>query len=325
MTSLPLRLDLEGLPVDAVASDPAGELLAAASGRELVLVPTAAGAPTRTLALPGKEPRATALALSPKGDRAAVAFRSGGVATVDLATGDARHLRQSEARHRSVAWSPDGRFLAAGQIEPWVTVFDVEKGKRICVLDPDVFDDEGRTAIVFAGEDLLSTALNRVFVWPFARIAAGRVKLREVGTIGMVPAVKPRRLGRDGFRHVIDLALSPDRTRVAALETVEGECAVSRLDLATGKSVGRALALPRRASRIAWALEPAVIAVDHPEEGLALWDLDARRPLELELEGARAAEVTFLAADARSGLLAAATSAGLRRWHLPPLAPSPAR
>jgi serine/threonine protein kinase len=73
--------------------------------------------------------RIRAFALSPAGDRLAVALESGIVSIINLAT---RRIQQSYHRHRgaalAVAWSPDGRLLASGGADHQVVVWESSSG-----------------------------------------------------------------------------------------------------------------------------------------------------------------------------------------------------
>jgi WD40 repeat protein len=304
--------------VDAAAFAADGASIAAVADGELLILPLGPGEVARALALPAETAdKATSVAFSPAGDRVAVAFHGAGLMVVDIASGAVERLRRRE-RHVSLVWSPDSRHLAAGDIEPWVTIYDVAKRKKLYVLDPDTFDDEGRTDLAFVGDALLSTALNKICLWPFPRIVDGKVRLRvDVGEIGNVPAVKPRKFGRKGFRHVVALAVAPDGAQVAALEEVEGKWTVSRLDVTSGKNVGRALSVPDGlVESIVWTCEPGVVAIAERERGASLWNLDERRRLDRSFEGVEGIELRALASDPRGTLLAGATSAGLWIWDV---------
>jgi len=99
--------DLAGEWIDLVAASPAGGR-AYASGRRVHLLGTKPG----SLTLPGS---ATALAFDPAGTQLAISHQ-GGVTLWSADTLDQRHLAWP-GYHRTVAWSPDGRYLVSGMEE----------------------------------------------------------------------------------------------------------------------------------------------------------------------------------------------------------------
>jgi len=115
----------------AVQFSPDGRLLAVGGYRTVALIDVATGKAVATLA--GHEADVTSLAFSPTGDRLAAAGgapgKSGEIRVWDLAKRTARVLAgaHTDAVY-SVAWSRDGKALAAGSYDRLVSLWDVATG-----------------------------------------------------------------------------------------------------------------------------------------------------------------------------------------------------
>lgn len=82
--------------------------------------------------------RGAPLAISPDGRLAALDDMEGGVVVLDLETGTERHrLKTSQAQVCAMAFSPDGRRLAAGASynEPVIRIWDLEQGRMEAELN----------------------------------------------------------------------------------------------------------------------------------------------------------------------------------------------
>jgi hypothetical protein len=150
-----------------------------------------------------------------------------------------------ECAWHMMLWSPDGKYIVGGQYEPWVTVIDVEAERELRTLDPDEFDDSGRTALAFAGDTLYSTAYNKLVRWRWADVLAGKARCRT-------------KHGVTGHAHVMDLAQLPDGSMMALVDHEEQHTHLHRF-APTGDKVGRRIETDR-AFRVAVAGDALVLA-----------------------------------------------------------------
>jgi WD40 repeat protein len=249
-----------------------------------------------------------ALASSPDGDRLAVGCIGGRIVLLDARSLEVRTTLQTDSPgYGELAWSPDSRLLAAGHREPLVTVFDTASGDIARRIDPNVFDDEGRTAVAFSpdGSVLATTAYNGVFLWPSSAVSAPSERLRPV-----------RRLAVRGHAHVIDLEFSADGETLAGLSEAEGRSALHLWRTATGRRLER-IPLPRTSIRIAWSHTTDLLAVaEIGGLGVSLWRASPGRSMGA-LEGASEQDITALAASRDGSTIIAGTHTGdVLLWSL---------
>jgi WD40 repeat protein len=192
----------------------------------------------------------------------------------------------------SLAWHPEG-WVAAGHREPFVGILDAATGRPLTTLDPEVFDDEGRTAVAVSpdGGLLASTAYHHVLLWPADQVTSGRAK--------------PRRLSLDGHRHVTDVVWLDGGARLAGLVQAEygSELHLWAIDGRTHLAQER---LPARAHRL---VSPGGRGVwyDTPAD-LVAWPAAGGDGPPLDLAGS--GEVSSLAASPEGTLVAAGTRDG---------------
>ncbi len=201
-------------PISAVAFSPDGALVATglAPGKfragdgliegEVKLWDVATGAPRLTLRWQENEPppggakasdATPSVAFSPDGGSLAGGLWRG-VALWDTATGEMRRLLPTNAPVPSLAYSSDGRWLAAGRQDGTVQVFDVTTGNSRGTLAG--FNGQGNMAFSLDGRWLAVTSLNNeIRVWD-ARTLKIHTILR----------------GHTGF--VTALAFDPDSTTI---------------------------------------------------------------------------------------------------------------
>ena len=241
-------------PVRHLAFSPAGDL-AVASGQDVWLV-----AGERPVKLPiGDDVECVAFR---DARTLAIAGKTRGISIVEFGIelgGKPRVTRiEMECGWHTMLWSPDGKYIVGGQYEPWVSVIDVEARAELRVLDPDEFDDSGRTAMLFAGATLYTTAYNKLVRWRFADVIAGKAKCRMPKT------------GVTGHAHLLDLVAMPDGVLVALAE-VEGHEAYLQKFAPTGEKLGKRVAVDASTWRLA-ALGDSIVVSD--SEGTRILDGD---------------------------------------------------
>ena len=242
-----------------------------------------------------------AIAYSPDGKRLVAASRDGNVRIFDVASGAAlADMPTGRGGYHTIAWSPDGRVVAAGHYEPQVGLFDAASGEELRLLDPEVFDDEGRTSVFFsrAGDVLASTGYNGVFLWSLQDALAEEKRVTR------------RRIGLRSYTHFLDASFSPDNGRLAALAETEGTSVLHFWNIKSGKKLGR-IKLPNFSSRLAWSPDNRFVAVAETDgEGVSLWSPETFKPVEITLPDAASYDVNALAIDQAGKMIIAGTAAG---------------
>jgi WD40 repeat protein len=235
----------------AVASD--GARLAACFGQTLVVVDWTSG---HVVWRREFSSAVEAVAFAPDGASVAAACADGKVALIAVQTQrELGMLVAANGGFRDIAWSADGKCIAAGHYEPLVTLFDLAGTHDPKTLDPEIFSDEGRTAVVFSpdGNVLLSTAFNAILRWS-------------------LPALKRKKLALKEHAFMLDIAFAGDGRAIAGIAETEGSVA---LHLWTGdgaRKLGK-VELPGYSRRLAWSSDDSVVAVTEREApGLSLWD-----------------------------------------------------
>jgi WD40 repeat protein len=119
-----------GKRIDALAVSREGSVVATSAGSEAAAFRVEGGARLFTLGSTFAE--VSDLAVSPTGDRVAVAFTDVDVRLVDAATGRvAAMISDLEMAAFSLAFSADGRFLAFGCADGRVSIRDAASGARV--------------------------------------------------------------------------------------------------------------------------------------------------------------------------------------------------
>lgn len=229
--------------VEDLAFSPAGDL-AIASGT-CVWLATAAGATARLAAGSSDDDIVECVAFR-DARTLAIACKETGLRIVELGGKPRVTHIASECYWSSMVWSPDGKYIVGGQYEPFVTVIDVEERRELRVLDPDEFDDEGRTAVRFEGATLFTTAYNKLVRWRWADVLAGKDRCRMPKT------------GVSGHAHLTDLASLADGSLVAIGNVDANDYFVQRF-APTGERIGKRHALEASAIRIVTTGEQLVV------------------------------------------------------------------
>jgi WD40 repeat protein len=233
-------VDTPGEWIDLVAASPTG-CRAYASGRRVHVL----GAKPDSLTLPGS---ATALAFDPNGVQLAISHQGG----ITLWSTDSREQRRLAwpGYHRTIAWSPDGRYLVSGMEEHALHGWRLSDGGDI---EMGGYPGQPRSLSFSADGSFLATSGGlRAVCWRFDPPNAndqphecgigGKTPVTQVAChpthpliavgyhSGAVLLCQPGRsdvlvIKHSGSSPVSAIAWSPDGTRLA-LGTEEGELAV---------------------------------------------------------------------------------------------------
>ena len=236
-----------------VAVAPDGATFAACLGRTLVIADWTSGREIARRDLPAT---VEAIAFAPDGLRIAAACADGDVALLEVpALAELGRLSSDNGGYRDLAWSTDGACLAAGHYEPLVSVFELAGTAAPTTLDPQIFSDEGRTAVAFApdGKTLASTAFNAILSWS-------------------LPGMKKRKLALREHAFLLDLAFAGDGHALAGIAETEGRMALHLWTGDAAKKLGK-IDLPGFSQRLAWSADGTLVAVtERDTPGLSLWD-----------------------------------------------------
>jgi WD40 repeat protein/uncharacterized caspase-like protein len=219
---------------------------------------------------------ATRLVFSPDGRLLATGtFRSNTIKLWDTTTG--RELRNLSSGKQSamgmspaIAFSRDGRFIAAAGGENTVKVWEVTSGREVQTLT----SGEGGLAssiagvyfIAFSSNDRLVTISDAIRVWDIP-------SARAVSTIATETLNALALMGGEG-----GITLSQDGTQLARLSTAEGGNKVQVWDLATGREV-RALNLSDKdihSADLAFTADLHVLVSGIVDKRVKLWDVTSR-------------------------------------------------
>lgn len=191
-----------------------------------------------------KEP-AECVAFAPDSRSVCAGLHGGNVLITKINEDEERIVKTKAAGFSTVAWSPDDELICLGQYEPALTLITTGNWKST-VLDPDIYDDSGRTKVLFNenSESIMSTAGNQICIW---RKATGARYASDI------------LLTADHGGRFTDLLLGPDRT-LFAIEESEQECHLHRLASRPGEKP-TSVKLPDYFSRLAWVEKNKCLAV----------------------------------------------------------------
>jgi len=278
-----------------IAVAPDGMSYAACVGKTLTVARWSDGSTIETLDAPTP---IEALSFSPRGDRLAYACRDGAIHFLAL-NGNAKQdsLGSELGGYYELAWSADGAYLAASHYEPLVSLFDLADSRTERVLDPEIFSDEGRTAVAFSPDStrLVSTAFNTLVSWPLPQGRSRKASLRK-------------------HAFIVDTAFAPSGRLVATLTEFADvtQLHVWSDELRKKKTIDIAALAPR----LAWSADSALIAViQHEAPGLTLWN-----PVTLDRSSLKVEEVdlplaVLAAHPERTAFIAGSDQGALLIWE----------
>jgi len=240
-----------------------------------------------------------AIAFAPDGRRIATACADGRVYIFELPSAFQVAVMQGKhGGYHDIAWSPDGTLIAAGHYEPLVAVFDAQGTDPAVTLEPDIFSDEGRTAVAFSpdGGMLASTAGNTIL-------------------LHSVPQMKCRKLALKEYAFFVDVGFPRRGNLIAGLAESEGRCWLHVWETAAGRKRGH-IALPEFSQRMAWSADGSFIAViERGEPGVSLWDPVTLKRSKTSLEGVAMAMSAIAAHPSRAALIAGSEAGDLVIWE----------
>lgn len=222
---------------------------------------------------------ATRLVFSPDGRLLATGtFRSNTIKLWETATN--RKLRELSSSGQtapglapSIAFSRDGRLLAASAADNSVKVWDVNSGREVLTLtgpQGTISAGFGVYFIGFASDNRLVTVSDAARVWD---LNTGR----ELRTLELS---SPATSGYTGTE--AGMALSPDGTQFVMLDD-DSEAQARVIDLSSGREVRRVKLSDKRVDTISFVFTPdgRVLAAGIIEKRLKLWDLTAKKDQDL--------------------------------------------
>jgi RNA polymerase sigma factor (sigma-70 family) len=291
------RFKFAGSP-GALTAD--GKALATWDRGSFVLWSTATGKEIGTSKHQGGNSYVGAMAFSPDGKFLAAAMQDREASVVIWEVGTQKQqiaLTQRVDDFLSVAWSPDGKVLAAGHDSGWVGLYDVQASKLIATLD--MKDSGDITALAFApdGKTLAAAGSggdpSKVLLWDVAsRKVTAELKEQTLGVSALaftadgktlvsglrdrvslwdVSARKLRRTIVSPQKDVSCVAVTPDGTLVATGGT---DKTVVLWDAATGKA--RATLGGQAGTPISLSFSAdgrLLLAVTRGLRGARLWEL----------------------------------------------------
>jgi WD40 repeat protein/serine/threonine protein kinase len=278
-------------PVFRVEFHPDGKRVASISSDETVrLWEVATGRVLRTIPLQGRQ---RGMAFSPDGTRLACSAGKA-VKLWDAISG--QELGPFEGHTdtaRSVAFSPDGRWLATASHDRTIKLWDVASRQEVRTLKGHsaqvwcvAFSPDG-TRLASAGAD-------------------GTVKLWDAGPGPLC------RLFREQANRIDGVALSPDGSRLA---TADRKSTVKLWDTATGQMVGTLQGLPAGSLRVTFSPDGTRLASACVDGTIKLWETAGGK--ELQDPGRHAKEVWSVAFSPDGTQLASASLDGtVKVWDL---------
>jgi WD40 repeat protein len=287
-----------GAVIVDISFSPNGTILGLCFGQTLLLLAAQDGQIIHRLDL---DYEISGIAFTPDNHQLAAACSDSRVRLFDVTSAqEVRSMYSELGGYHTVTWSPDGQLLAAGHYEPWVDVFEAGTGRQLHALDPNIFDDEGRTCVLFVNDGtlLVSTAYNSIVVWSLPK------------EIGKSKRASRKKLSIRGHAHIIDIAFSPDGTLIAGLADAEGVSTLYFWQFEARTNLGQ-IKLPHTAQRLAWSRDAAWIAVAETNgDGISLWDPSTRGRARLALEESEEHDVSALAVHPNGEVVVAGTDTG---------------
>jgi WD40 repeat protein/serine/threonine protein kinase len=256
---------------------------------------TATGRPRHPVRLKTEDPGVFAVAMTPDGRTFSGAYENAGLVKLwSAGTGEVRRVlgRLASSKARSVAFSPDGRLLAAGGWQGDLRIWDVKTGQEVhqlrghwtSVLTLD-FSPDGRT--LASGDDH-----GIVKLWD---VKTGRLQVPAGGHRGSINSVTVSPDGRtmasasaDGTVKIWELSTGRERRSLAGHQGAAGGLAYSpngrtlassgwdarvRLwDPATGWLQNALKSNDFWVNGVAWHPNKATLASAHADGCVRLWD-----------------------------------------------------
>src|SRR6266481_3140998 len=257
---------------------------------------------------------ATRLVFSPDGRLLATsAFRSSTIKLWETATG--RELRDLSTGGQNstgispvIAFSSDSRLLAAAAGNNSVKVWDVITGREVQTLSgpqTSFMAALGASFIEFSADGKkLVTVSEAIHVWDTA-------SWRELKTLDTTSLNASGFTGGDGA-----MALSPDGSQLARVETNGSKTQIKFLDLNSGQEV-RSIELPHRqidSLELCFTPDGRLVAAGIVEKRLKVWDVTTRQS-EREL-GSTAKDYSLIRLSRDGRLLALSEGYTVKLWEL---------
>ncbi len=208
-----------------------------------------------------------------------------------LAHGPLRAFKGHTRGILCLAYSPDGRLLAAGGGDGTVRVWDVVTGRLLHTLEGHrawvrgiAFSPDGRRLFSISSQ-----------TFGMAGVGSLPEKDPNYGTVKVWDAVAGRELHSWRTAPVHRIAVHPDGRRLA----VAGRGTVRLLDANSGKEAGGLQAFVGDAPPLAFSPDGMLLATAGTNGALSLWDLARREEFPIEKDDAPSVESVAFSPDGR--------------------------